>query len=94
MALNNKFDDAEEQVESNYRKDINASCFRDVHNRFYPKIYDYSFCQERNQERAIQLTNSYFVEMAKTITEMEQPEEVVRGMSSRVLDARKARKTN
>ena len=95
MTLDNKlYDASEEELGLEYRKDIQANCFRDVHQRFYPKVYDYSLCQTQNQEEAIELTNSYFVSIARTMTDMEQPEQVVRGMSSKVMEARAAKGNN
>lgn len=83
---------SEEQIDGLSRKDLNTAGFREVHQRFYPKVYDYSFCQERNQKVAAKLTNSYFVKIARTMTDMEEPEQVVRGMSSKLLEAREATK--
>jgi len=84
----------ERPFESDYRQDIQAESFREIHNRFYPKIYDYSLCQTQDRAEAIQLSNSFFVKLAKNMTNLVQPEQTVRGMSNKVLEARLARKYN
>lgn len=89
--FNKKQNTCEDQFDSDCRRDSQAESFRDIHSRFYPKIYDYSLCQAQNRAEAMELSDSLFVKLAKTMTNMVQPEQTVRGMSNDVLEARIAK---
>ncbi len=92
MALNKHQDDP--TLETGCRKDSQAASFRDVHRRFYPKVYDYSLCQTADRAEAMNESDILFVKLARTMTDIVHPEEAVRGMSNDVLDAREARRNN
>jgi len=92
MALNTNQDDV--TLETGFRKDSQAASFRDVHSRYYPKVYDYSLCQTKGRAEAMKESDIIFVKLAKTMTNLVNPEETVRGMSNDVLDAREARRNN
>ena len=76
------------------RKDSNAEGFRELHNRYYPNVYSYSLKKLDNRDRAIIETNAYFVGIARSITNLQQPEEYVDRLSTNVEEVRKANKFN
>ncbi len=48
-----------------YRKDAKAKGFRDLHNRFYRKIFDYALNKLNSQEESQAVADAYFLNLEK-----------------------------
>lgn len=61
-----------------YRKDSNAAGIRDLHDRFYHKVFDYTLNKLNNQEESRAIADAYFVNLEQRFGGIERGEHALK----------------